>query len=152
MDIVLLLKSAMGLIVLLAALIFLLFYSPSAKAKKIKKKPSQEESSQKKDIPKIATDLDSLRKIIKNKKSSAKELKTALDAVLKYHGNIHKKLGIRTHPEFDVYMDILFTICRHPSTNKNIIIGFDKELAKLNPEYKSDINDAITKGLNSRGI
>ncbi len=147
MDIVLLIKSAMGLIVLLAALIFLLFYSPSAKAKKLKKNSSKKQTQAKPDF-----DLETLRKKIKNKKSSSKELKESLDLVLKYHGTIHKKLGIRTHPDFDMYMDILFTICRHPSTNKDIIIGFDKELAKLNPEYKSNINDAITKGLNSRGL
>ncbi len=147
MDIVLLIKSAMGLIVLLAGLIFLLFYSPSAKAKKLKKNSSKKQTQAKPDF-----DLETLRKKIKNKKSSSKELKESLDLVLKYHGTIHKKLGIRTHPDFDMYMDILFTICRHPSTNKDIIIGFDKELAKLNPEYKSNINDAITKGLNSRGL
>jgi hypothetical protein len=48
-------------------------------------------------------------------------------------------------------MDILFAICRHPNTNKDIIINFDKELEHLNPEYKKEINEAIAKGLNSRG-
>ncbi len=147
MDITLLIQSGMGLIVLLAFLIFLLFYSPSAKAKKLKKKNSSQQSK-----PKPEIDLEILRKTIKNKKTTAKELKESLDLVLKYHGLIHKKLGIRTHPDFDIYMDILFTICRHPATNKDIIIGFDKELSKLNPEYKADISDAVTKGLNSRGF
>jgi hypothetical protein len=95
--------------------------------------------------------FDALRAIIKNKQSSSKELKEALDLILKHHGIVSKKLGLRPHPDFDVYMDILFTICRHPNTNKSIIVNFDKELLKLNPEYKSEINDAITKGLNSRG-
>ncbi len=75
-----------------------------------------------------------------------------MDLVLKSHGNIHKKLGIRAHPDFDIYMEMLIVVCRHPNTNKNIIIDFDKELLKLNPQYKAEINDAITKGLNSRGI
>jgi len=65
---------------------------------------------------------------------------------------LHEKLGLRTHPDFDTYMDILFTICRHPNTNKDIIIKFDKELSRLNPEYKKEINEAITKGLNSRRV
>ena len=148
MEITLLIKSGMGLVVILAGLIFLLFYSPTSK----KHKPSEaavNDDDSKGEKPKV--DLDSLRVIIKNKKTETKELKEALNLVLKHHGVIHKKMGLRAHPDFDLYMDILFTICRHPNTNKNIILNFDKELLKLNPDYKSEINDAITKGLNSRG-
>ena len=65
---------------------------------------------------------------------------------------MHKKLGLRAHPDFDIYMDILFTICRHPNANKDLIIKFDRELEELNSEYKKEINDAITKGLNSRRV
>lgn len=99
----------------------------------------------------LKTDLESLRAVIKNKKTKKETLKEALDLVIKYHGTIHKKLGVRPHPDFDIYMDILFTICRHPNTNKNLIVGFDSALTKLNPDYKKDINEAVTKGLNSRG-
>ncbi|MCD4667055.1 MAG: hypothetical protein K8R44_00380 [Sulfurimonas sp.] len=148
MEITLLIKSFIGLIIVLAGLMFLLFYSPDSKAKRDKKKFTKTISDTKK--PKI--DLDSLRAIIKNKKTTSTELKEVLDLVLKYHGNIHKKLGIRAHPDFDIYMEMLIVVCRHPNTNKNIIIDFDKELLKLNPQYKAEINDAITKGLNSRGI
>ena len=124
-------------------------YSPKAeKAKQVIKTPTNTSPKSKKSD----TDLDSLKAIIKRKKTTSKELKEALDLVIKHHGHIHKKLGARSHPDFDIYMDILFSICRHPNTNKNIIINFDKELARLNPEYKAEINDAITKGLNSRGI
>jgi len=59
---------------------------------------------------------------------------------------------MRAHPDFDIYMEILFTICRHPNTNKDIVIKFDRELGRLNPEYKKEINEAITKGLNSRRV
>jgi hypothetical protein len=149
MEITLLLKSIMGLVVVLALLIFVLFL-PSAR-KKTKTEPLSKDkvSSQKQPL---SLDLESLRAIIKNKKSSAKELKNALDLIIKHHGKIHEKLGVRTHPDFDIYMDILFTICRHPNTNKDIVIKFDKELGRLNPEYKKDINEAITKGLNSRRV
>ena len=155
MEIELLIQSIMGLVAVLGVLIFLLLYAPAAQEKKPKKvtkstpKSTSKYSSAESDN--IKTDLDSLRAIIKSKKSTSKELKSALDLVLKHHGHIHKKLGVRVHPDFDVYMDILFSICRHPNTNKNIIINFDKELERLNPEYKAEINDAITKGLNSRG-
>ena len=148
MEITVLIKSVMGLVVILAGLIFLLFYSPTSKKQKPSDTPVKDDDP-KNEISKI--DLDSLRAIIKNKKTESKELKEALDLVLKHHGVIHKKMGLRAHPDFDFYMDILFTICRHPNTSKNIILNFDKELLKLNPDYKSEINDAITKGLNSRG-
>ena len=138
----------MGLVIVLAVLIFLLFYSPRTKNKKPERKAVKnvEPVSEKQKV-----DLETLRAIIKNKKSASKELKDTLDLILKHHGIIHPKMGLRAHPDFDIYMDILFTICRHPNTNKNIIIKFDKELVRLNPEYKAEINDAITKGLNSRG-
>lgn len=149
MEITLLIKSVMGLVVVLAILIFLLFYSSGAKKKKAIQKSSKKVGS---DIKKEKMNLMTLRATIKNKKTSSKELKETLDLVLKHYGVIHKKMGVRSHPDFDIYMDILFTICRHPNTSKSIILDFDKELARLNPEYKSQINDAITKGLNSRGV
>jgi len=149
MDITLVIKSIMGLVAILGLLVILLVL-PSRKrkkkslvdTKKVNKTPQKEE---------LKTDLSSLHAIVKNKKTSTKKLKEALDLILKHHGVVHKKLGMRPHPDFDIYMDILFTICRHPNTNKNLIIKFDKELERLNPEYKKEINDSITKGLNSRG-
>lgn len=148
MELTLLIKSAMGLLVLLGLLVLFLVISPKAKKKKAKeaKKVVQEQ------VGKRKTDIETLRSVVKDRSSSAEELKEALELVLKYHGTIHKKLGIRSHPESHAYMDILFSVCRHPNANKDIIINFDKELEKRNPEYKKDINDAITRGLNSRGI
>lgn len=138
----------MGLIVLLSILIFLLFMPSKTKKTtviKAKKEALEPEKS------KLKTDLPSLRAIIKNKRTDKETLKEALDLVIKYHGTIHKKLGVRAHPDFDIYMDILFSICRHPNTTKNIIVGFDSALEKLNPDYKQNINEAVAKGLNSRG-
>ena len=145
MDIVILIKSAAGLLVILAVLVFFTIGLPKAKQKKVKVKPTPSK-------PKVNYDLSHLRSIIKNKKSTAKELKDALDLVLKYHGTIHPKLGMRAHPDFDVYMEILITICRHPNTNKDVIVKFDIALEKKNPEYKIEINKALSKGLNSRGF
>jgi len=146
MEITLLLKSIVGLVVILAILIFVLFLpTKKKKAKKVVKKSTSSKAS-------LNTNLEHLRSIIKKKRTTTKELKDTLDLILKYHGRLHEKLGLRTHPDFDTYMDILFTICRHPNTNKDIIIKFDKELSRLNPEYKKEINEAITKGLNSRRV
>ncbi len=139
-----------GLIAILAVLILLLFLSP--KPEGVKK--NEEQKKGQKQEPKVITrtDLDYLLGVIKNKKTTAKELAAVLDLVIKHHGTIAKKLGIRSHPDFDIYADILLTICRHKNTNKNIIIKFNKEIVALNPDYKEEINDAVTKGLNSRGI
>ena len=146
MEITLLIKSIIGLIVFLAILLYILLI-PSKKAQK---KPIKQESHHE-DDGSMKTDKASLLGILKNKKTSAQDLANALDLILKHHGRIHKKLGERSHPEFDYYMDVLFTICRHPNTNKEIILNFDKRLEELNLDYKKDINEAIAKGLNSRG-
>ena len=146
MELTLLVQSIGGLIVILTILTILLLMSPKKKTKKKKIEPVVKKNNS------IQTDLASLKAIIKNKKTTKKELKSTLDLVLKHHGNIHKKLGSRSHPDFDTYMEILMIICKHPNTTKDIIIEFDKALVRKNPDYKSDINDAITKGLNSRGI
>lgn len=152
MEITLLIKSIIGLVFILGFLIFLMLTSfknkkmqqGTSKNGAVKTATSHDDSMQ--------TDLESLRKIIKDKNSDKQKLKEALDLVIKYHGTIHKKLGLRTHPDFAIYKDIILSICRHKNTNKNLILDFDKSLEKLNPEYKSDINDALTNGLNSRGL
>lgn len=149
MDIVLLIKSGMGLVVTLAFLIFLLFYS--LKIKKEKAIATKAKKSVVQKVDKVPT-FESLRAVIKNKKATSDELKGALDEIIKYYGKVSNVSGKSTHADFDIYLGIVFSICRHPNTTKDIIINFDKELTKLNPEYKSDINDAITKGLNSRGV
>ena len=148
MELTLLIQSAMGLLIILGLLVFILVLSSKSKKQEIVKKAVQKQNQ--KDKPK--RDLESLRAVVKNRKSTVKELKEALDLVLKYHGTIHKKLGLRSHPESQVYTDILFSICRHPNANKNIIINFDKELGRLNPDYKKDLHDAMMRGLNSRGF
>ncbi len=147
MEAELIIKSIIGLIVILAVLMFFLFLEPSKESAK-KKNPSIE----KYDSDTSATpDFKSLVYVIKNKKSNAAELLEAVQLITKYYGVINKKLGMRPHPDFDIYADLLFTICRHKHTNKDIIIYFDRELRRLNSEYKKEINEVLTKGLNSRG-
>ncbi|HFB53493.1 MAG TPA: hypothetical protein ENJ67_02060 [Sulfurimonas autotrophica] len=148
MDIVLLIKSIMGLVVILGILIAFFIYAPSAKKKEPKKKKSHTQESK----PEAKHEIKDILAVIRNKHSTTEELGNALDMLIKYHGHIHPKLGIRTHPDFDIYSEILLRICRHPNTTKEIIIKFDKELEKRNPEYVREINDSLTKGLNSRGL
>ncbi len=147
MELMLLMQSASGLLVILAILVFLLFFSS-----RVKKTVRARKIKAKKAVVKPSTDLQYLKSIIKYRKSTNEELKNTLELIIKYHGHIHKKLGVRTHPDFDIYMDILFTICRHPNTSTAIIVKFDKDLEHLNPTYKPEINSTIYKGLNSRGM
>lgn len=142
MDITILAQSLAGLIALLALLMFLFFYNFKSK------KESKVKDTSKKELE--DTSLPTLRKIIRNQKTSAQELEHALSIVLKHHGTIHEKLGSRVHPDFDSYAEILYMAARHEHVNKSIILNFDKELEKRNPSYKKEINDALMKGLSSR--
>lgn len=145
MEIPLLIKAIVGLVVILGILVFILVLPNNKKAKEKKQKVTTEVKGPK-------TDLESLRHIIRDRLSSKKELKEALDLVIKHHGHIPKRLGTRVNPGFDDYMEILIMICRHPNTDKSIILNFDKKLVTLNPDYKNEINESITKGLDSRSV
>ena len=149
MEVTLLVKSIVGLVVILGILIFIFLYTQAVKKEKKKLK---KQSVTKKREDESSHSLEDLLEIIRNKRSTTAELKEALDLIIKYHGHIHPKLGVRTHPDFDIYSEILLRICRHPNTSKDIIIKFDRELEKLNPQYVREINDSLTKGLNSRGF
>ena len=134
MEITSLVLVVIGLIIVLGILMFFLF---SARAKAKKNKQRIFEAKVKK------SDFNTLLAVIQSQKSNSQELKEALDLVLKDYGEIDN---------LESYMNILFAICLHPNTNKNIILSFNKELVRLNPKYKVEINGAISKGLNSRGV
>ena len=148
MDIVLLVKSIAGLSAILVILLLFFIYTSKNKSKKQKKKKSYTSPTP----PKPKYDWDTLIKVVRNRQATTQELQETLALILKYHGTIAPKLGIRANPEFDKYAEVLLRLCRHPNTNKDLIIDFDKELEKKNPEYIKEINDALTKGLNSRGV
>ncbi len=148
MDILLLVKSIAGLSAILVVLLLFFIYTSKNKSKKQKKKKSYTSPTP----PKPKYDWNTLIKSVRNKQATTQELQETLALILKYHGTIPNKLGIRVNPEFDKYSEVLLRLCRHPNTNKDLIIDFDKELEKRNPEYIKEINDALTKGLNSRGV
>ena len=150
MEITALIKFGILLVVVLALLIFIFFYS--SKKKRLKSQTEQSQKNTTTVTSELNTDLKYLRAEIRKQKTSTEELKVLLDLVLKHHGIIHKKLGMRPHPDFDAYAEIMIVLCRHLNTDKNLILGFDRELRRLNPEYTKEINDALTKGLNSRGV
>ncbi|MDY0115962.1 MAG: hypothetical protein RBR59_00110 [Sulfurimonadaceae bacterium] len=144
MEITLLIKSIIGLVAVLGILLYFLFApAKKEKIKKIKKADIIIENGMK-------TDLASLASVMRRPTSTQKELEEASRLLLKYHGKFHPKMGLRLHPDFSIYHTILIAICRHKNTTKEIILMLDKELTALNPEYKKEINEAVTKGLNSR--
>jgi hypothetical protein len=147
MDVTLLLKYFIGLVILLSIALFFFLYSRSNKKKQI-------EIKEKKSKPKKIEfkEFDEYLSIIKNKATDTQTLQQTVDDILKYYGTIPAKLGIRVHPEYYKYEEVLLRLCRHKNTNKNIIISFYKQLLKKNPKYAKEINDALTKGLNSLGM
>ena len=148
MDIVLLVKLIAGLSVILFVLLLFFIYSHRNRSKTQEKK----KSSTRPILEKSEYDWNTLIKVIRNRQSTTQELQETLTLILKYHGTIAHKLGIRVNPEFDKYSEVIFRLCRHPNTTKDLIIDFDKELEKRNPEYIKEINDTLIKGLNSRGV
>ncbi|DAB27802.1 MAG: hypothetical protein A2513_00785 [Sulfurimonas sp. RIFOXYD12_FULL_33_39] len=152
MEADLIIKSIVGLIALLAVLVFMLFLNPNKKVKSKKEAPLEVEVKSAKDDSVLNTDLDALIEILKDKESDEDKLAQAINLIIKHHGKIEKKFGVKSHADFDIYMDIIYKICRHPNTNKDLILGFDRELGRANPQYKQEIGDAIVKGLNSRKV
>jgi len=145
MDVVFILKSLAGLVVILSILLLLVFY-PGKKAKAEVKKAKKSTNH------KPPMTLVEVLKVVKNRKSSKEELESAIDALIKFHGKIPNKRGALPHPEFDTYEEIVLRLCHHPSTSKEIILKLDRTLQKENPSYRRELNNALTKGLNARGI
>ena len=146
MEIEILIKSIMGLIAILAGLFFILF-SSLAKKKKIIKEVAQK---QEKEAAMTGTNLNYLRSVIKNKETSTKKLQQTLNLILRHHGQITKEGEKKALSHFDIYMEIIFRLCRHPNVTKELIINFCLELEKKNPMYVKNINQIMFKGLDSR--
>ena len=103
-----------------------------------------------KPVRRHARSMEELLKVLQKKSSTADDLRNALEEMLRVYGKITPKLGIRAHPDFELYMLAIMLICRHRNTTKEIVLNFDRELTRKNPEYKREINEAISKGLNAR--
>jgi len=151
LDIVLLLESIGGLFVILVLLLFLVIL-PARKKKKAKEEEKKKQAQQKsaKSRPEPVPTFDELRAKVRQNATSKEELEKTIDLIIKYYSKIPKKLGTRTHPDFDKYVDLIVHVVRHKNTNKNIILKLDKALLQKNPEYKAELNDALSKALNSR--
>ena len=150
MDIELIIKSVVGLIVLLTLLVIVFILPARAK----KKKKAQAKKSVKKVVEEKEKVLpfDELRAIVRRKSSTTEDLQKAVDQIVEHYSKIHPKMGLRSHPDFDKYVDLIVHLVRHRNTNKDLILKLDRALVKNNPDYKAELNDTLTKALNSRGI
>ncbi len=148
MDIGLIIKSVVGLIVVLAVLIIVFILPIQTKKKKDQERSTKSEEEKGKMDPVLS--FDELRLIIRKRSSTTEELNKAVDQIVHHYGKIQPKLGIRSHPEFDKYVDVIVHLVRHKNTNKDLILKLDRELTRKNPDYKAELNDTLTKALNSR--
>lgn len=147
MDIIFIVKILIGLIALLGILVMLLLYTPGKKKESVQKKDKKNTNPTKR----VEYTFEELYAIIKQKRSTTQELREAVENIIKYYGQITPKMGIRLHDDFYIYSEMIIRICHHPNTTKELILYFDKELRAKNPKYEKELNDALTKGLNSRG-
>ncbi|UCN00392.1 hypothetical protein LCX93_00315 [Sulfurimonas sp. SWIR-19] len=147
MDIILLIKSLAALSGALGILVLLYFYFSDAK------KPRKRNTAKKPlHIREVKPDFEMLLKVIKDKKATTEELNEAVNLLLKYYEKIPQKLGMRAHPEFEKYSELILRICHHPNVTKDIILKLDKELHRHNPAYALELDDSLTKGLDTRGF
>ena len=151
MDIEIIVKSVIGLIVLLTLLIILFVLPAKSKKKKHSSKPDTKSVDVVLQEEKVLP-FDELRAIIRRRSSSTQELQKAVDQIVHHYSKIHPKMGIRKHPDFDKYVDLIVHLVRHKNTNKDLILKLDRALVKNNPDYKAELNDTLTKALNSRGV
>jgi len=134
----------LALIVLILAVVLVLMRSTGRRSDSMAKP--------KKEVKRAVHSFEELSAIIKAKGSSAAELQEAIDELLDRHGHITDKLGIRPHPDLDRYVEVIFAVCRHRHTSKELVLSLDKGLSRLNPTYRLEIDNAVQTALSSRGM
>jgi len=142
LDIVLIVKSLVGLVALLGILIMLLLYKSKKQEISIKEKASK---------PKMMS-FEQIMRVVRDRKSTSEQLEEAVNTLLKRYPKIPPKHGIRLDNAFYNYSEIMVRLCRHPNITKEILLRYDQELIKCNPKYQKEIDDVFSKGLQSRGM
>ena len=150
-DVVALVKSILGLLGVLLILVLFFVYRSRTKTTPIsqpKPQPKETTPSHNKEGKKT---FEELVRVIKRKNSSYEELTEATTQIVKHYGQIPPKMGLRIHDDFFKYRELIVRLCRHPNTDKKLILDFFHALLKQNPNYTKEINEALTKGLQSLG-
>jgi len=94
--------------------------------------------------------FEELKSILKNKDTHLEILRETLDEIVDLYGNIEEKKSGRPSKDFERYMEVILIVCKHPNSNKHLVLNFEKDLARKNPQYKRDIDSMVTKGLSYR--
>ena len=129
--------------ILLAVLVIFYGFKPSKKKPKAAQKSSVKPKVQ---VPTFAE----LLKQVKTKSTSSAQLAEAAELILKYYGTIKDKHGVMPDSDFQRYGEVIFAICSHPNTTKEIVVSFDRELRKRNPQYDREIEEMLNRGLSAR--
>jgi flagellar basal body-associated protein FliL len=87
--------------------------------------------------------FDAAEAIILDRGSSREDLAAAVDAISRYYAQVHATTLSR-------YSRIIVSLCRHPRTNKDLVVQLDRALQKQSPNLHQELDAALKKGLNSR--
>jgi len=87
--------------------------------------------------------FDELEAVILDRKSSKEQLRDASAEIGSRFARVYATtLGRYSH--------IIVALCRHPKTDKDIVVAFDRALREANPNLRQELDAALQKGLNSR--
>jgi hypothetical protein len=139
-DLFLLLVALMGLLILVVIL-----YVVTGRNKvpaKVSDTPVKAAQPPKKRAPSRLT-LDGAEAIILDRGSSREDLAAAVDAISRNYAQVHATTLSR-------YSRIIVSLCRHPQTNKDLVVQLDRALQKESPNLHQELEAALKKGLNSR--
>lgn len=88
--------------------------------------------------------FETLCALIHNPASDAVELTHAAEAILERFGHFSTR-------SLSLYTELLEKLCVHPSTNSKLILKFEKTIRSNNPQFASEIDHALSRGLAARG-
>ena len=141
MDVTTLILTMAGLLGILLVLVLIYVGGSSSKPAPVSVSPEPAADPK---APAAPRGFDALEAVILNRKSSKQELRDATLAIAKQYGKVYATTLTR-------YTRIIVALCRHPQTDKRIIVDFDRALRDQNPNLKTEIDMALKKGLDSRG-
>ena len=139
MDVTTLIMTLTGLLGVLLVLVLIYIFARTPSKEPAKAAP---EATPRK-APEALRTLEVLEAVIRDRSSSKEELRSAVEAIGRHYGKIHATTLAR-------YSRIIMSLCRHPQTDKTIIVSFDKVLRQQNPGMRQELDLALRKGLDSR--
>lgn len=145
MDVTTLILALTGLlgILLVLVLIYIFARAPKEKPQTAAPKSAGKSEAAPRKAPEGVPTLDALEAVVFNRSSSKEALRSAVEAIGMHYGKIYATTLNR-------YMRIIMSLCRHPNTDKTILVNFDKTLRQQNPGMRQELEMALKKGLDSR--